>query len=116
MGKGRCSGRLSGRLSGHLSGRFSGHLSGIVFDFKGCLSGSAVESLVTAMNTQTVVLVSTAKVWISAPDAQTSIFTGFLGIHRFFGFSVQGQNLKFILWCLSPKLGSRQGKCVLFDL
>ena len=39
---GRLSGHLSGRLSGHLSGRPRGHLSGILFDLKGCLSGSAV--------------------------------------------------------------------------
>ena len=36
-------GEGKGRLSGRL--RLSGHLSGILFDLKGCLSGSAVESL-----------------------------------------------------------------------
>ena len=44
------------------------------------------------MDTQTAVLVSTAEVWISAPDTQTPVFLGFLGIHRLgvtadFGFS-----------------------------
>ena len=34
------------------------------------------------METQTAVLVSTAEVWISAPDTQTPIFLGFLGVHR----------------------------------
>ena len=33
------------------------------------------------VNTQTAVLVSRAEVWISAPDAQTPNFWGFLGIH-----------------------------------
>ena len=35
----------------------------------------------SAVDTQTAVLVSTAEVWISAPDAQTPIFLGSLGIH-----------------------------------
>ena len=35
----------------------------------------------SAVDTQTAVLVSTAEVWISAPDTQTPIFLGFLGIH-----------------------------------
>ena len=33
---------------GTLVGALGGHLSGILFDLQGCLSGSAVESLVTA--------------------------------------------------------------------
>ena len=36
----------------------------------------------SAVDTQTAVLVSTTKAWISAPDAQTSTFPG---IHRCFG-------------------------------
>ena len=35
----------------------------------------------SAVDTQTAVLVSTAEVGISAPDTQTPIFLGFLGIH-----------------------------------
>ena len=35
----------------------------------------------SAVDIQTAVLVSTAEVWISAPDTQTPIFLGFLGIH-----------------------------------
>ena len=35
----------------------------------------------SAVDTQTAVLVSTAEVWISAPDTQTPSFLGFLGIH-----------------------------------
>ena len=35
----------------------------------------------SVVDTQTAVLVSTAEVRISAPDAQTPIFPGFLGIH-----------------------------------
>ena len=35
----------------------------------------------SAVDTQTAVLVSTAEVWISAPNTQTTIFLGFLGIH-----------------------------------
>ena len=35
----------------------------------------------SGVDTQTKVLVSTAEVWISAPDTQTPIFLGFLGIH-----------------------------------
>ena len=35
----------------------------------------------SGVDTQTAVLVSTAEVWISAPDAQTPVFLGFLGIH-----------------------------------
>ena len=35
----------------------------------------------SGVDTQTAVLVSTAEVWISAPDAQTPIFLGFPGIH-----------------------------------
>ena len=38
------------------------------------------------MDTQTAVLVSTAEVWISAPDTQTPIFLGFLGIHSWLWF------------------------------
>ena len=34
-----------------------------------------------AVDTQTLVLVSTAKVWISAPDDQISVVLDFLGIH-----------------------------------
>ena len=35
----------------------------------------------SGVDTQTAVLVSTAEVWISAPDTQTPVFLGFLGIH-----------------------------------
>ena len=35
----------------------------------------------SAVDNQTAVLVSTAEVWISAPDTQTPSFVGFLGIH-----------------------------------
>ena len=35
----------------------------------------------SGVDTQTAVLVSTAEVWISAPDTQTPIFLGFPGIH-----------------------------------
>ena len=35
----------------------------------------------SGVDTQTAVLVSAAEVWISAPDTQTPIFVGFLGIH-----------------------------------
>ena len=35
----------------------------------------------SGVDTQIAVLVSTAEVWISAPDTQTPIFLGFLGIH-----------------------------------
>ena len=39
------------------------------------------------MDTQTAVLVSIFKVWISAPDTQTPKFLGFLGVHTAdFGF------------------------------
>ena len=41
-----------GVLVGHLSGRLSGRLSGILCELKGCLSGSAVESLVTPIGTR----------------------------------------------------------------
>ena len=37
----------------------------------------------SGVDTQTAVLVSTAEVWISAPDTQTPVFLGFLGIHSF---------------------------------
>ena len=36
----------------------------------------------SAVDTQTAVLGSTAEVWISAPDAQTPSFLGFLGKDR----------------------------------
>ena len=35
----------------------------------------------SAVDTKTAVLISTAEAWISAPDTQTPIFLGFLGIH-----------------------------------
>ena len=35
----------------------------------------------SGVDTQTAVLVSRVEVWISAPDTQTPIFLGFLGIH-----------------------------------
>ena len=38
------------------------------------------------MDTQTAVLISTVEVWISAPDTQTPIFLGFLGIHSWLWF------------------------------
>ena len=40
----------------------------------------------SAVDTQTAVLVSTAEVWISAPDTQTPIFLGFAGIHSWLWF------------------------------
>ena len=40
----------------------------------------------SGVDTQTAVLVSTAEVWISAPDTQTPIFLGFLGIHSWLWF------------------------------
>ena len=40
----------------------------------------------SAVDTQTAVLVSTAEVWISAPDTQTPIFLGFPGIHSWLWF------------------------------
>ena len=40
----------------------------------------------SAVDTQTAVLVSTAEVWISAPDTQTPISLGFPGIHSWLWF------------------------------
>ena len=47
----------------------------------------------SAVDTQTAVLVSTAEVWISAPDTQTHIFLGILGIHSWLWF-----------FCREPKI------------
>ena len=44
----------------------------------------------SAVDTQTAVLVSTAEVWISAPDTQTPIFLGFLSIHSWLWFFRRG--------------------------
>ena len=48
------------------------------------VSPRTISKIFSAVDTQTAVLVSTAKVWISAPDTQTSVLLGFLGIHRCF--------------------------------
>ena len=55
----------------------------------------------SAVDTQTAVLVSTPKVWISGPDTQSSICIGSLGVHRCFDFSAQGQTFP-------PALAQRQ--------
>ena len=62
----------------------------------------------SAVDSQTAVLVSTAEVWISAPDTQTPIFLGFLGIHSWIWFSAGRQIFSVIfLRYLSWKLGSQ---------
>ena len=63
----------------------------------------------SAVDTQTAVLVSTAEVWISAPDTQTPIFLGFLGIHSWVWFFCrETKSLGFcFLRCLSRKSGSQ---------
>ena len=45
------------------------------------VSPRTILKIFSAVDTQTAVLVSTAEVWISAPDTQTPIFLVFLGIH-----------------------------------
>ena len=45
------------------------------------VSPRTILKIFSAVDTQTAVLVSTAEVWISAPDTQTPTFLGFLGIH-----------------------------------
>ena len=42
--------------------------------------GTVLENF-SGVDIQTAVLVSNAEVWISAPDTQTPIFLGLLGIH-----------------------------------
>ena len=48
------------------------------------VSPRTVLNMFSAGDTQTAVLLCTAEVWISVPDTQTSVFLGFLGIHRCF--------------------------------
>ena len=50
------------------------------------VSPRMILEIFSAVDTQTAVLVSTAEVWISAPDTQTPIFLGFLGIHSWLWF------------------------------
>ena len=57
----------------------------------------------SAVDTQTAVLVSTAEVRISAPDAQKPNFLGFLSMHSWLWFSAGRQ--KLFLRPLPPKLG-----------
>ena len=53
----------------------------------------------SAVDTQTAVLVSTAEVWISAPDTQTPTFLGFLGIHSWLRFFLPGdENFRIFSW------------------
>ena len=47
----------------------------------------------SAVDTKTAVLVSTAEVWISAPDTQTPIFLGFQGIHSWLWFFLSGDKI-----------------------
>ena len=63
----------------------------------------------SGVDTQTAVLVSTAEVWISAPDTQTPIFLGFLGIHSWLWFFCRETKIFrfFFLRCLSRKSGSQ---------
>ena len=63
----------------------------------------SLRTIFSAVDTQTAVLISTAKVWISALDTQTSAFLGCLGIHRCFWFFCPGAT--FSLRRLSPNLG-----------
>ena len=53
----------------------------------------SLRMIFSGVDTQTAVLVSIAKVWISAPDTQTSVILGFLGIHCCFGFFCLGTNI-----------------------
>ena len=57
------------------------------------------------VDTQTAVLVSTAEVWVSAPDTQTPIFLGVFWVSAAdFGFSAGRRNVSDIfLRCLSRK-------------
>ena len=53
----------------------------------------------SGVDTQTAVLVSTAEVWISAPDTQTPIFLGFLGIHSWLWFFCRETKIfRFFSW------------------
>ena len=53
----------------------------------------------SGVDTQTAVLVSTAGVWISAPDTQTPIFLGFLGIHSWLWFFCrETESFGFFSW------------------
>ena len=62
----------------------------------------------SGVDTQTAVLVSTAEVWISAPDTQTPIFLGFWVSTADFGFSAGRRKVSDIfLRCLSRKFGSQ---------
>ena len=48
---------------------------------------ASLRTIYSTVDTQTAVPGSTAKVWISAPETQTFVFLGFLGIDRCFLFS-----------------------------
>ena len=53
----------------------------------------------SAVDTQTAVLISTAEVWISAPDTQAPISLGFLGIHSWLWFCLPGdKNFRLFSW------------------
>ena len=59
-------------------------------------SPRTILKIFSAVDTQTVVLVSTAEVWISAPDTQTPIFLVFWVYTADFGFSAGRQKQKVI--------------------
>ena len=63
----------------------------------------------SGVDTQTAVLVSTAEVWISAPDTQTTFFWGFSGYPQLtLAFLPGDENFRiFFLGCLSRKSGSQ---------
>ena len=62
----------------------------------------------SAVDTQTAVLVSTAEVWISAPDTQTPILLVFWVSTADFGFQAGDEKFwVFFLRCLSRKSGSQ---------
>ena len=52
----------------------------LTFETKFRGSPRTILKIFSAVDTQTAALVSTAEVWISAPDTQTPILLGFLGV------------------------------------
>ena len=67
----------------------------------------------SAVDTQTAVLISTAEVWISAPDTRTPIFLGFSGYTRWLWFfRRETKNFGYFPEVPVWKLGSQHQFCV----
>ena len=68
----------------------------------------------SAVDTQTAVLISTAEVWISAPDTQTPISLGFLGMHSWlwFFFLPGEKNFGYFPEVPVTKSGSQHQLCI----